>query len=218
MMTRPLRLAAAILAVTMALAMGCKPTAQQPETKMNPRFTVAVAPFTVAHEPSDLLAGYLPPNATPPKGDTQADLDAILTQVLNATPDRNIITAGRTKVCAESTRRDPEGSRLATITYWQNVGKCMDANFILVPMIVHWSERQGSAAGSTSPAWIVMDLYLVNVKTGGLVNHFHYDYQQQALTDNFLDLGQFLKRRGQWVTASDLAREALAKGVKEFGL
>ena len=58
----------------------------------------------------------------------------------------------------------------------------------------------------------------MNVKTGGLANHFHYDYQQQALTDNFLELNQFLKRKGQWVTAADLAREGIAKGLKELGL
>lgn len=219
-MTRPIRLAAALLTLTMILAVGCKAplNRQQPETKLNPRFTVAVAPFTVPRESSELLAGYLPPNAVPPKGDAQLDLDAMLAQALNATPDRNIILSARTRTCVESARRDSDGTRLATLKYWQAVGKCMEADFILVPMIVHWSERQGSAAGSTSPAWIILDLYLVNVKTGALANHFHYDYQQQALTANFLEVDQFLKRKGQWVTASDLAKEAMAKGVKELGL
>lgn len=50
------------------------------------------------------------------------------------------------------------------------------------------------------------------------MNHFHYDYQQQALSDNILELDKFLKRKGQWVTASDLAGEAIAKGVKDLGL
>lgn len=220
MMTRPIRLAAALLVAFSILAVGCKAplNKQQPETKLNPRFTVAVAPFTVPHEPYELLAGYLPANATPPKGDTQPDLDTMLAQTLNATPERNIILPSKARPCLDSVRRDQEGSRLASLKYWQAVGKCLEADYVLVPMIVHWSERQGSAAGSTSPAWIILDMYLVNVKTGGLANHFHYDYQQQALTANFLELDQFLKRKGQWVTASDLAREAIAKGVKELGL
>lgn len=217
-MTTSLRLGVLALALVLATAMGCKHRSASPETKMSPQFVVAVAPFSVPRGPADLLAGYIPDRTVEPLPDALTDMDALLAQALHVGPDRNIISASRTKPCKDSTRREGDNTRLSTIKYWQAVGKCANAQFILVPMAVNYSERQGSAAGSTKPAWVVLDLYLVNVKTGGLVNHFHYDYQQQALSDNILEIDKFLKRKGQWVTAAELAKEGIIKGVKELGL
>jgi hypothetical protein len=220
MMSRPIRLLAVVLAVSLALATGCKyNTSKSPETaKMNPQFSVAVAPFSVAHESYELLTGYMQEKLTPPKADAVMDLDAIMTESLHVTPESNIIPPAKVKDCLDGTRRPGEASRQAILKFWQTVGQCQDAKFILVPVVSHWKEREGSPAGSTSPAWVILDLYLVNVKTGQLANHFHYDYQQQALTDNFLEVDKFLKRHGQWVRAEDLAREGIVKGLKELGL
>lgn len=207
-----------LLVISAVLLSACQRRKPQVDPKMNPQFTVAVAPFTVAHEPWQLLAGYMPEKATPPKADSLDDLDAIMQKALHVTPERNIVIGAKIKSCMDSVGRPREATRMASLKYWQQVGQCADAQFLLVPMVVHWKEREGSPAGTTSPAWVILDLYLINAKTGGLVNHFHYDYQQQPLTDNILDMGTFLKRKGQWVTAADLAREGVEKGLKEFGL
>ncbi len=216
-MNRYLRLSL-VVALVLVAAAGCRYRQQSPESKMSPQMRLAVAPFTVPKEPFDLLAGYLPERVSNPAPETLAEMDYMLSQSLNAKPDRSLIGAPKVKICMDSTKRPETASRLGTLQYWQAVGKCLDVQYLLIPMSVHWSERQGSAAGSTSPAWVIMDLYLLNVKTGGLVNHFHYDYQQQALADNILDAGKFLKRHGQWVTASALAKEAMDQGLKELGL
>ncbi len=207
-----------LVALVLLGSVSCARRPQQVDNKINPQFTVAVAPFVIAKNPWDLLAGYLPERTTPPKADSLDELDDILVKALNISPERNIIAGGKVKACVDSTRRPQEANRLASLKYWQEVGKCLGAQYLLVPMAVHWKEREGSAAGSTSPAWVILELYLVNVKTGGLVNHFHYDYQQRALTDNILEADKFFKRKGQWVTAADLSREGIEKALKEFGL
>ena len=212
------RLILVLLALFVVLASACQRRAAPVDPKMNPQFTVGVAPFTVAHASWELLAGYIPEKAMTPKAESLGDLDAILVKAMKITPERNVVAGSRAKTCMDGVRRSPEANRLATLKYWQEVGKCMDAQYLLVPVVTHWKEREGSAAGSTSPAWVILDLYLVNVKTGGLANHFHYDYQQKALTDNILEADKFFKRRGQWVTAADLAQEGIEKGLKEFGL
>lgn len=206
-----------VLAVVLASACQRRPAKTEPYT-MSPQFSVAVAPFTVAREPWNLLAGYLPERVSPPMPEEMARLDQSLWRLMNAKPERSVVPASQVKPCMHSAQRPSESTRLASLKYWQEVGKCAGAQFLVVPMMVHWKERQGSAAGSTSPAWVIMDVYMVNVKTGGLVNHYHYDYQQKALTDNLLEAGQFFKRHGQWVTAEDLANEGLVQALKEFGL
>ncbi|MFZ5427455.1 MAG: hypothetical protein ACOZEN_10795 [Thermodesulfobacteriota bacterium] len=207
-----------LLALSVVLVSACQRRPAQVDAKMNPQFTVAVAPFTVPGEPWDLLSGYLPERVSKPGPEALDSLDDILVKAMKIAPERNIIAGSKVESCVKGVRRAPDANRLATLKYWQEVGKCLDVQYLLVPMAVHWKDREGSAAGSTSPAWVILDIYLVNVKTGGLVNHFHYDYQQKALTDNILEADKFFKRRGQWVTASDLAREGIEKGLKEFGL
>ena len=207
-----------VFALVLLAATGCKHRQQPVETKMSPLMSVAVAPFTVPKEPFDLLAGYLPERVNAPAPENLAEMDYLLSQALKATPDRNLTGASKVKLCMDSTKRPAVPSRLGTLQYWQAVGKCLDVQYLLIPMAENWSEREGSAAGSTRPAWIILDMYLLNVKTGGLVNHFHYDYQQQALADNILDAPKFFKRHAQWITAGELAKEALEQGLKELGL
>lgn len=207
-----------LLALLLCLGVACQRRTAQVDNKINPQFVVAVAPFTVAADPWQLLSGYLPENTVPPKADALDDLDAIMAKSLKITPERNIIIGNKMASCLEGARKPEEFNRMATLKYWQDVGKCAQAQYLLVPIAVHWKERQGSAAGSTSPAWVILDIYLVNVKNGGVVNHFHYDYQQKALTDNILEADKFFKRKGQWVTAADLAAEGIDKALKEFGL
>jgi len=216
-MNRFLRLSL-VIALFLVAVTGCKFRSKSPETRMSPALSVAVAPFTVPKDPADLLAGYLPERVTTPTPEALTELDYTLAQAVNANPNRTVVGAAKAKICMDSTKRPSVPSRLDTLKYWQAVGKCLDVQYLLVPMASNWVEREGSAAGSTKPAWVIMDLYLLNVKTGGLVNHFHYDYQQQALADNILEAGKFLKRHGQWVTAGDLAREAIEQGLKELGL
>lgn len=216
-MNRFLRLIC-VFALVLVAATGCKFNQKSPETKMSPAMSLAVAPFTVPKEPFDLLSGYLPERVNAPAPEALAEMDYMLSQSLNATPDRNLTGASKVKASMDSTKRPSVASRLGTLQYWQSVGKSLNVAYILIPMASHWSEREGSAGGSTKPAWVIMDMYLLNVKTGGLANHFHYDYQQQALADNILDAGKFFKRHGQWVTAAVLAKEAINQGLKELGL
>jgi len=216
MRTNRLVVLLALLAVVAASA--CARRGANVDNKINPQFNVAVAPFTVAQNPWELLAGYMPERVSPPKADALDELDASMLKALKIGPERNVYGPARVVPCLERLKKPQEANRLASLKYWQEVGRCADAQYLVVPMVTHWKEREGSAAGSTSPAWVILELYLVNVKTGGLVNHFHYDYQQRALTDNLLDAGKFLARKGQWVTAADLAREGIQQGLKEFGL
>ena len=95
---------------------------------------------------------------------------------------------------------------------------CAGADYVLVPLALYWRDRDGSAAGATKPASVDLSLYLIDVRTGGVVKHFHFEETQKALADNLLEAGKFVARHGRWLTAQELAYEGLAKGVRELGL
>ena len=85
-------------------------------------------------------------------------------------------------------------------------------------MVIDWRERVGSEIGSTNPASVDFVLYLIDVRTGGLVKQFHFDETQQTLASNILDAKKFVDRNGRWLSAMELAQEGLQKGLAELGL
>lgn len=178
--------------------------------------TFAVAPFTIPATDADLLTGYLPDDHNVPEM-VPARLDAVLEQVL-AGSGHSFVPAKMAAACAKSAPRGQETGRLATLQYWQNVGKCAGADYVVVPMVMSWRERDGSAAGSTKPASVDLSLYLLDTRTGGVIKHFRFEETQKALVDNLLEANKFVARHGRWLTALELSQEGLTKGVRELGL
>lgn len=176
----------------------------------------AVAPFTIPATDADLLSGYLPSDHVVPEM-APGRLDAVLEAVLSSSSQR-YVPASMVAGCAKTASRGTESGRLATLKYWQNVGACAGADYVLVPLVLHWHERDGSEMGSTSPASVDLSLYLVDVHTGGVVKHYHFEETQKPLVDNLLDAGKFVSRHGRFLSAAELAQEGLAQGVREFGL
>jgi len=224
--TRRLFLFALVLCMALA-ACACQrranvrsdaPRANAPAATLDTRLSVAVAPFSGARDQRELLAGTLPPDGVIPGPDTLSSLDAALQTALHARPGRTVRAANIVSSCVRFVHRGLVPSREEHLRYWQQVGQCADSDLLLVPVVMHWRDRSGAPGGTSQPAWVILDLYLVDVKTGALLNHSHYDYQQRALTDNLLDVGSFVRRRGQWVSAGDLAREGIERGIRELGL
>lgn len=215
------------MAAAFSLAAGCargtKPSAKPPVATSAATSAVAflgktfvVAPFTNPATDADLLAGFLPSSRSVPEV-ALVHLDAVLEQTL-AGAKQNFVPAKMAAGCVKSAPRGNESGRLATMRYWQNVGNCAGADYVVVPMLIDWRERDGSEMGATRPASVNMSLYLVDARSGGIVKHFHFDETQQALTSNLLDAGKFVSRHGRWLTAMELAQEGLRQGVAELGL
>ncbi len=178
--------------------------------------TFAVAPFSNPATDADLMTGYLPSSRAVPEM-AVPHLDAALADVL-ALSKQNLAPSAMTVGCARTASRGDESGRLATLRYWQNVGRCAGADYVLVPMVLNWQEREGSEMGATRPASVDLTLTLLDVRTGGIVKHYHFNETQQTLSSNILEAQKFVSRSGRWVTAMELAQEGLRQGVKELGL
>ena len=191
---------------------------QPPAETAVSRASLAVAPFGIARDQRQLLAGTLPTGSMTPGPEALSVLDGILQSTLQANPARDLRARNIVTSCINFVHRGLSPTRDEHLQYWRQVGQCAKTQFLLVPVAIHWQDRSGSAGGSSTPARVVLDLSLINVETGALVNHFRYDYQQQALTDNLLEMRSFMQRRGRWVSAEELAREGIERGIRELGL
>lgn len=179
--------------------------------------SLAVAGFVHPEHDWELMAGVLPEEPLNMTVESLDTLDASLADALKKSGTRTFMSPPMVRQCEELVLAEKERRRFEAVHYWQAVGKCMPADYILVPFILHWHEREGGDWGVTRPAMVVMDMYLIEVASGQM-RRFHFEEEQQGLGENLLKGRLFFKRKGRWVTPQDIAKEAIETGLGELGL
>ncbi|MBN2139741.1 MAG: hypothetical protein JW718_01930 [Desulfovibrionaceae bacterium] len=206
-----------LAAVALFAAWGCAEKPLPPMAK--PEGTLAVAGFSHPKFSWELLAGYLPEEGLNLSNEVVRSLDQVLTETLQAHGVRGYTPPGVTRQCQEIVVFEQTGcTRESAWKYWLSVGKCLPADFLLVPQVLFWREREGGSAGVEEPASVVLDIYLIDVKAETVAGRYHYDETQQPLSENLLEAGKFFRRKGRWVPALELAREGLDQGLRALGL
>ncbi len=203
-----------ILAILLSCT-ACASTMRWPavETKA----TLAVAHTVHPQHDWELMAGVLPEEVSVISKESLDAVDAQLAALLEKSDVRTVLHAASVQQCEEIVQAGKERSRFETLEYWKSVGECMKADFLLVPFVSRWQERDGGEWGVTRPASLTMDLYLINMATAE-VRRYHFEEQQQGLAENLLKGGRFFKRKGRWLTPLEIAAEALEEGTRVLGL
>lgn len=102
--------------------------------------------------------------------------------------------------------------------YWASVGRCVPAGAILVPQLTHWRQREGGPWGVENPASVALRLVLLDPEQEEVLRFFQFREEQKSLSENLLEIGNFIRRGGQWLRAEDLAAEGIRRGLKDMGL
>jgi len=184
-----------------------------------PPLSIGVVNFSQPTSDLELMAGYLPDNQGMIDPHTLMRLDADFRAALDKT-GRSYKYLGAVSPHGEQKSSSFErfGSGNA-LHYWIGVGKKADVDFLIVPMLIDWREREGGEAGVTVSAAVTVDIFLIDARDqGNLLQRSFYREKQVSLASNILNISTFIKRRGKWVTAEDLAQEAMQKAIQEFGL
>lgn len=95
-------------------------------------------------------------------------------------------------------------------------GKRLGADAVVTGFIYRFEEREGTSYSVTRPASAAFDCFLIRVADGAVLWSCRFDETQKPLSDNLLDMGKFMKRRGSWVTVNKLASEGLSEKLKTF--
>ena len=206
-----------VLGAFILLAGGLLSCAKPQQGPPLPPVKIGVAGFTQPQSTNDLLAGFLPQDTPAVDSKVLPHLDELFADVLRTKTKRSFTGVSAYQRCRDI-RVPGQTARGTALAHWVAVGKCMEVDFLLVPHIVDFRERDGGQMGVVSPASVTMDVFLVDVQGAQLVSRSRYQETQAALTDNLLDTRRFLARGGRWVTASALAQEGMEKAVKDLGL
>ena len=146
--------------------------------------TFAVAGFTQPRSSWELLAGYIPENAQPVDAKVLDDLDDRLAEALSGNKRLSPLPARLTRQCQEIATFKQKDSRTSALKYWLQVGECMGVDRLLVPQLILWSERDGSEMSVRTPAGVILELYLVDVKEQNLAGRCHFDETQLSLSES----------------------------------
>jgi len=196
-----------------AALISCAP--REPAVHPEESAVVAVAGFSQPKHRREMLTRHVTVDQEVIDDEILRMLDSDLA-VLAGESRQEIIGPAAVKKCRElqDLDIDQEGG---TFHYWVQTGKCVQADYILVPFVFKWKERKGGEWGVEEPAAVTLELNLINVRT---FEHYRYffDERQKSLFEDLSRAGRFFKRGGRWISARSLANEGLEKGIRELGL
>lgn len=179
---------------------------------------LAVAGFTQPQENWQFLAGYSQAEEQPVSTEMVSELNTSLLEMTNDRFPGRVLGPHLTSQCREVVVAETDRTRLSALEFWVQVGRCLPADYLLVPQIFSWQERHGGQWGSDAPAKVVMEMYLIDVEQAVISKRYRYDEQQQSLSENLFSLPRFLHRQGKWLRAEELAREGMRQGLEALGI
>ncbi len=95
-------------------------------------------------------------------------------------------------------------------------GKELNVDFIFVGYLFRFEERIGSRIGAEKPASVGFDVHLLRVRDGKRVWDGKFDETQQALSENLLKIGSFVRRKASWLTAEELSSVGMDEMLKRL--
>ena len=95
-------------------------------------------------------------------------------------------------------------------------GQALNADAVLAGYIYRFSERIGTRYAVKSPASVAFDIHLIRVADGRVLWSGQFNETQKSLSENFLRLETFLKRKASWITAREMAQAGLEDILQSF--
>jgi hypothetical protein len=193
--------------------------------RADPKPSLAVIPFfTPSHE--DPTRGNVCPfcQRTARRGDippgTPDSLTRLLNQKMEAQEAFRVSSMEEVEAHPELLRRELFLTKPVTSSI--ELGRTLNVDYVFVGFLYRFDERVGAPLAAEKPASVGYDLHLFRVKDGKMVWSVRFDETQQALTDDLLKIGAFLRRKAVWLKAEELASvgmdEILAKLPKPEAL
>ncbi len=95
-------------------------------------------------------------------------------------------------------------------------GETNGVDAVLLGYLFRFKERVGTRYSVESPASVSFSLFLMRVTDGRIVWRGTFEETQQSLSENLLKIGAFIKRKGRWITAREMAVDGLENLISTF--
>jgi hypothetical protein len=98
----------------------------------------------------------------------------------------------------------------------ERAAKDFGATAVLLGKVSRWRERDGSAAGATTPASVAFEVSLHQAPTGRRLWTGRFDETQKSITEAILRARQYPGGGTRWLTAADFARWGAQETAKSM--
>jgi hypothetical protein len=96
------------------------------------------------------------------------------------------------------------------------LGRNAKADAVLTGCVYRFEERVGTKHSVQSPASVIFEIHLINVKDGSIVWSGIFSETQQSLSENLLNIKTFIQRKARWITAREMAMSGLEDLLRTF--
>lgn len=96
------------------------------------------------------------------------------------------------------------------------IGRELGVDTVLVGEVTRWKEREGGALGAKEPASVAFQAFLLRADNGAMVWSTNFSKTQQPLSENVLEVENFLKGGATWQTSDTLARLGVEEVMRTF--
>ena len=107
-------------------------------------------------------------------------------------------------------------SRPTIMRSLKRLGRQYKTDCILISYLYAFRNRRGGAVGVETPAYVAFENALVAAESGKLVWQRKFAEAQEPVINNLFKLGKFIQRKGRWVTAREMATQALKDILKTY--
>ena len=98
----------------------------------------------------------------------------------------------------------------------KKVGNELEADGIILGNVYRFRERKGYEYSVEKPASVAFEIHLIRVSDGVIIWRGIFDKTQTSLMEDMLQISSFMKERGRWMTAKELAAEGMDEVLKDF--
>jgi hypothetical protein len=96
------------------------------------------------------------------------------------------------------------------------LGRTVAADGVLYGTVNRYRERVGFDYAAQTPSAVAFTLQFVDEKSKQVVWTAKFAKEQKALTENVLDLPNFLANKGRWVRAHDIAAQGVQEALEDL--
>ncbi|MGL4722657.1 MAG: hypothetical protein ACRCV3_05130 [Desulfovibrionaceae bacterium] len=196
-----------VLFLTLFLFSSCSAKKYTPEHDKNTR--IAVAPYIHPTNIAELFSGILFPYATIPSQKDLIHLDTILRKTLQTKTPFTILSIQE---------RPSIQNKDNVLKQWLEIGAKANVDYIIVPYVLEWKAAR-QLQNKYIPNYIIMDYYLLSIKTKSLLARSRY-FENQAISLDELRYrrvpnGIFYRTN---VTRFALAEDSILMMIEDFNL
>jgi hypothetical protein len=103
----------------------------------------------------------------------------------------------------------PPGASRYDAALAARVARGLGVRLAVLGALTRYDEREGTAWGTRNPATVWYQAVLIDAESGAVLDRQRFEYTQQPLSQNLLELPRFLQGGGRWVTRQEMLTGAL---------